>query len=161
MLFIAGIGLGLLEERLSHRFAVPYAFLIMLALILAWFAYSLTGVGSGSDQLMFPGVIGIWLLCGILVFVSVFGVSKEGAFEAMAERFGDASYSVYLFHTFILSALLRLKVQDINPVLFVVAALVAANAFGLFTYALVEKPILKTLRSALTKGRVERVAAPV
>ncbi len=141
---------------MTRGFAVPYPFLAMLALLAIWFAYSLTSATTEADHYMFPDVLVIWLLCGLCVFVSIFGHSKEGPFEAVAERFGDASYSVYLFHTFILSALLRLRLQDLSPTLFVITALVGANVFGLLMYALVEKPILKTLRTGLTRASFAR-----
>jgi exopolysaccharide production protein ExoZ len=86
------------------------------------------------------------------VFISVFGRSRKGAFEPIARAAGDASYSVYLFHTFILSALLRLKVQDLGPAVFIVAAMLAAHLLGFVIYALVERPVLKTLRNRLLTG---------
>jgi exopolysaccharide production protein ExoZ len=152
LLFAAGIGFGLLQERVNRSFAVPYPFLAMLAVLGLWFAYSLGAPLSASEQIQFPTVLAIWLLCGLWVFASIFGRSGEGMFEKAAEAFGDASYSVYLFHTFVLSALLRLKLQDVSPVLFVVAALAGANIFGFVMYRLVERPILRTFRGMLAQA---------
>ena len=69
----------------------------------------------------------------------------------MAEAFGDASYSVYLFHPFILSSLKRLHVETMFPAAYVVASLVGANVFGLIMYRLVEKPILRKGRTMLER----------
>jgi exopolysaccharide production protein ExoZ len=151
LLFTVGIGFGLLEERLPRSFAVAHPFLLMLAVLAVWFAYTLAAPLSATAQIQFPTVLVIWLLCAGWVFVSIFGQSREGSFEWMAERFGDASYSVYLFHTFILSALLRLKVQDISPLLFIAATLVGSTVFGFAMYRLVESPILRTFRGRLLK----------
>jgi exopolysaccharide production protein ExoZ len=152
LLFVVGIGFGLLEARLPASFVVPRPFALMLAILGIWFAYSLLAPADTSQLLQFPTVMAIWLLGAAWVFVSIFGRSREGWSEWVAERFGDASYSVYLFHTFILSVLLRLKLQDFSPVLFVVAALVGSNLFGAVVYRLVERPVLRTFRGALLKG---------
>jgi exopolysaccharide production protein ExoZ len=151
LLFAVGIGFGMLEERMPRSFAIPRPFTLMLAVLGLWFAYSLGGPLAAADQIQFPTVLVIWLLCAAWVFASIFGQSREGLFEATAEGFGDASYSVYLFHTFVVSALLRAKVQDISPVLFVIAVLVGANVFGFAMYRLVERPILRRFRRMLMK----------
>jgi exopolysaccharide production protein ExoZ len=149
LLFAVGIGFGVLSEELEGRFTVPAPFLGILAVIAAWIAYSVLTPQSTMDQLRFPMVVGVWVLCALCVALSVFGRSGEGRLEIAAEAFGDASYSVYLFHTFVLSALLRLGIERFSPALFVVAALVGANVFGLLMFAFVEKPVLKLLRRTL------------
>jgi exopolysaccharide production protein ExoZ len=152
LLFAAGIGFGLLRERARPSFAVPYPFVLMLLLLGLWFAYSLGMPLAAAEQIRFPTVLAIWVLCGLLVFVAIFGASREGLFEKAAEVFGDASYSVYLFHTFILSALLRLKLQALSPALFIAAAVIGANLFGFAMYRLVERPILRTFRGMLVRA---------
>ena len=149
LLFVVGMSLGVLSERKPHGFVAPAPFATILGVLAVWLVYSLSGPLSVDDQLRFPAVLVVWGLCAVCVFVSVFGRSGEGLFESAAEAFGDASYSVYLFHTFVLSALLRLHVQEISPVLFVVATLVGANVLGLLIYRYVERPMLKTLRRSL------------
>jgi len=149
LLFAAGIGLGLLRERIGPAFSVRYPFMLMLMLVGLWFVYSLGAPLAASEQIRFPAVLAIWALCGVLVFVSIFGCSGEGIFEKAAEAFGDASYSVYLFHRFILSALLRLRLQDVSPALFIVAAVIGANLLGFAMYRLVERPVLRTCRGML------------
>jgi exopolysaccharide production protein ExoZ len=152
LLFAVGIGFGVLEERRPRSFAVPRPFPVMLVVLVLWFAYSLGAPLTDAEQIRFPTVLVVWLLCAAWVFASIFGPNNEGRFEAWAEHFGDASYSVYLFHVFILSALLRLKVQDISPLLFVIGALVVTNIFGFVMYRLVERPILRTFRRVLVKA---------
>ena len=152
LLFPVGIGLGVLHERIGRSFSVPYPFTLMLMLVGVWFAYSLGAPLPDSAQILFPAVIAVWALCGLLVFVSIFGSKEEGRVEKAAEVFGDASYSVYLFHTFILSALLRLKLQEFSPWLFIVAAIIGANVLGYVVYRLVERPILRTFRGLLVRA---------
>jgi exopolysaccharide production protein ExoZ len=141
LLFPIGIGLGLLEER-WHRFALPAPFWAMMAILTCWFWYSLFGPSLND-----PGHVTVSFF--LIMFVSIFGRSAEGWFESVAQAFGDASYSVYLFHTFILSVFVRLKFLGAHPVLFVGGALIGANLFGYLVYICVEKPILARLRRAL------------
>jgi exopolysaccharide production protein ExoZ len=94
LLFAVGVGIGILQERISRRFLVPYPFLLMLAVLGAWFAYSLGAPLTAEEQIRFPTVLVIWLLCGVWVFGSIFGRGGEGLFGSVAEAFGDASYSV-------------------------------------------------------------------
>jgi exopolysaccharide production protein ExoZ len=149
LLFPIGIGLGLLEER-QFRFAVPWPFVAMMAILAGWFWYSVFGSSmTENEQLEFPFILIIWSACALMVFVGIFGRSTMGWFEVAAEAFGDASYSVYLFHIFILAALLRLHFHSAHPVLFVATALVGANVFGYAMYICVEKPILVRSRRAL------------
>jgi exopolysaccharide production protein ExoZ len=152
LLFCFGIAISLLEERVTYRLAIPYPFPLLLGLLVACFLFSMTTNTSPGAQLQFPFVLLVWLVCGLCVTISVFGCSSEGAFEPIARASGDASYSVYLFHTFILSALLRLKVQDLSPMLFILSAMLAAHVFGLVMYTLIERPILSTLRNRLLTG---------
>jgi exopolysaccharide production protein ExoZ len=149
LLFAVGMGLGVLEERLPRSFTIPRPFLLMLGVLCLWYAYTLGGPLTDSEMIQFPTVLFVWLLCTVWVFAALFGESKQGWTEWLAEQFGDASYSVYLFHTTIIAGLAHLKVQAISPVLFVVAALIASNAFGLAMYRLVERPILRTCRRLL------------
>ncbi|HEX2943163.1 MAG TPA: hypothetical protein VHO91_19080, partial [Rhodopila sp.] len=88
----------------------------------------------------------------VWVFISIFGRPREGWVERVAEGFGDASYSVYLFHAFILSALVRLHVQNAGPVVFTIAALIGANAFGYVMFRLVERPVLQTARRTFLRS---------
>lgn len=67
------------------------------------------------------------------------------------ERLGDASYSVYLSHVLVLSALGRLF--SLLPwhgwgteTLFLLVSLFAANAFGLISYRFVERPLMHGAR---------------
>lgn len=152
LLFPIGIGFGLLEERIATRLSVPYPFTLMLAVLLAWFAYSLGMPLTASQQIQFPTVVALWALAAVWVFISIFGRPREGWVERVAEGFGDASYSVYLFHAFILSALVRLHVQNAGPVVFTIAALIGANAFGYVMFRLVERPVLQTARRTFLRS---------
>jgi exopolysaccharide production protein ExoZ len=150
LLFVVGIGLGVLEER-AKKLVVPYPFPLMSGLFIVWFVYSIRSPLTEAQHYEFPSLLVIWGLCFLCVFVAVFGRSRAGKSETVAEAFGDASYSVYLFHPFVLSLLKRLDVETMYPTIYVVAALVGANVFGLIMYRLVEIPVLRTGRTMLAR----------
>jgi exopolysaccharide production protein ExoZ len=149
LLFVVGIGLGVLAERTAGEIFVPFPFLLMLGILGVWFAYSIVSPESEGEHMIFPSLLVIWGLCFLCVFVGVFGRSEAGRFETIAEAFGDASYSVYLFHPFILSFLIRIRIQQMYPTLYVIAALVGANVFGYVVYVMIEKPMLQRGRRML------------
>lgn len=148
LLFPIGIAIALLEERLQ-QFEVLGPFWAMLMLITVWFWFTLTTPLTEADLMAFPVILVIWGLGALCVFVSVFGRRIEDRFEKVAEAFGDASYSVYLFHAFVLSILVRLKFQAAHPVLYVIVALIGANLVGYLIYIFIENPILIRSRRAL------------
>lgn len=161
LLFALGVGLGLLEDRLPRRPVVPRPFRLILATLALWLAISWVLQNPIAEQLRFPAVLLVWLVCLACVFVSVFGASQEGRVAAVAEAFGDAPYSVYLFHAFIVSLLLRLKVEELSPALFVAAVLIGSNLFGLLMYAALEKPILAALRHGLRPRAARPPVSPL
>lgn len=79
----------------------------------------------------------------------------------LVERLGDASYSIYLSHVLILSALGRLYALLPHgwaiEALWLVACMVVANAWGLFSYRFIERPLMATARqmSALRYATVK------
>jgi peptidoglycan/LPS O-acetylase OafA/YrhL len=77
-----------------------------------------------------------------------------GSSSLYLERFGNASYSTYLCHGFILTMLLRLWIvaNGSVSVWIVPASFLAATAAGLVTHAVVERPILRLLASSVAKG---------
>jgi exopolysaccharide production protein ExoZ len=149
LLFVVGIGLGVLAERTAGEIVVPFPFLLMLGILAVWFAYSILSPEDEGEHMHFPSLLLIWGLCFLCVFIGIFGRSEAGKFETIAEAFGDASYSVYLFHPFILSSLIRLRVPQTYPMLYVIASLVGANVFGYVVYVMIEKPMLRQGRRML------------
>jgi exopolysaccharide production protein ExoZ len=150
LLFVIGIGLGILEQR-AQKLVVPYPFPLMSGLLIVWFVYSIGSPLPEAQHYEFPNLLVIWGLCFLCVFVAVFGRTRAGRFETVAEAFGDASYSVYLFHPFILSFLKRIGMEATLPTAYAVASLVGANLFGLIMYRLVETPILRKGRTMLER----------
>jgi peptidoglycan/LPS O-acetylase OafA/YrhL len=95
----------------------------------------------------------------------VFAVSTEQhgtlVSSSLLRRLGDASYAIYLGHPFVLTGVkigaraLGYPVQDpLAGALGIVAAVAAAVCFGLLVYAVIERPMLRSLRG-LTRRRPE------
>jgi peptidoglycan/LPS O-acetylase OafA/YrhL len=98
--------------------------------------------------------VGLFLIrrTGILLIpAALLGVVAAGEavmpLSAIAEPMTLAQYWTRpILLLFPVGALPRLNVQNVSPVLFVAAALVESNVFGLAIYRLVEMPILRTFR---------------
>jgi exopolysaccharide production protein ExoZ len=97
----------------------------------------------------------------LLVFVCIYlavsyKVSRVGRVNALLEQLGNASYSTYLFHGFVLGALkfISMKVEPSQPVLFllfILFAVFAANAVGLVIHTYIEKPVSHLFGRAYTR----------
>jgi exopolysaccharide production protein ExoZ len=56
---------------------------------------------------------------------------------------GDASYSIYLTHAFIISLLGKLWPATLAPSMFIVTATIVATSLGVFAYLMIERPLLR------------------
>jgi exopolysaccharide production protein ExoZ len=146
LLFGIGILVGWLERSGSVRIKCRYPLLVVLALV---------GGYAISQQYLPPAALNdqysrffAWPFCLICVLACVFAPKIEGRTEALATRLGDASYSTYLFHIFILSALLRVHALLHHPLFFLFLTVVLSNCLGLLAYNFVERPMLRVLRPA-------------
>ncbi len=87
-------------------------------------------------------------------------------FSRLWAELGNASYSIYLSHIFVVAGLriaLELLGRELTPpfgILFVLAAIVLASALGLMIHTLIEKPLTRAVNSAL-RGTRQRRDLPV
>jgi exopolysaccharide production protein ExoZ len=140
--FISGAAIGILIRRKFAKLAVPalVAGIIVFAFVLSFRGTALALI---SDRTwMRPILIG--LPCALIVYGLV-AMEIRGALAApeWLVTLGDASYSTYLSHVLVLSALGRLFAMTPNhnawtEAAFVVACIMAANAFGLVSRRLIE-----------------------
>lgn len=142
LLFLAGIGIGVLRrrgvlDRLRPALA-PAAFLFVLS-GLGVFGPALDPAMTAISSVMLvagvaaPGSGGAWPLTGLL------------------GRLGDASYSIYLSHAVCLGAVMAVlaRVPLTGPAQFLAvtsAALVICAGIGIATWRLVERPLLRRMR---------------
>lgn len=146
LLFAAGMGIGVLKKKVSPR--VRYPFQIALAAIAMQLA--VTVVLRIPSRVSFPASIGTWLPGILAVAACAFAVpsTRRARFETLSETLGDASYSTYLFHIFIVFALGKVfPITMMLAVPFVLTALVASNGFGIVFFRVVERPLTRFFRT--------------
>jgi len=137
--FVAGAALAKLWQ--ADRLPSPIIGLVLVTLSIAGFA------AIQLYRLEFDA----WS-CGPLAFMLVTGaLAIETAGRLPVSRvltyLGDASYSIYLWHTFAVSVIVKLGVMlSLAPPLIVVIAVVLGAAMGIAGYELLEKPIQHLLK---------------
>ncbi|MGY8635122.1 acyltransferase [Bradyrhizobium sp. 14AA] len=148
LLFAAGAAIGLLKQALGERVVVRYPIWIAVALLGGQILVNI--VLRLPSRLPFPEVILIWMAGAMAVAACAFAPPVSGGrLEAVAEALGDASYSTYLFHIFLVTALkMIIPITTATAVFFVLAALLLSNLFGLVFYRTVERPIGARLRKS-------------
>ncbi len=143
--FAAGAWLA----RLWLRRALPPAFVggFMIGGSLCGFAF--VHFGGLEFDAWTCGPLSILLVAGVLAIET----HRQMPNMPLPAYVGDASYSIYLWHTLALSVVVKGGIYlGLPPVLVLVCGIVAGIALGLAAYELIEKPI-----QALVKQR--RVAA--
>jgi exopolysaccharide production protein ExoZ len=96
----------------------------------------------------------------VLIVYGLAATEKAGGAKHLPDwivRLGDASYSTYLTHVLVLSAIGRcfalLPVHNTPiEIMFVALCITGTNAAGFFSYRLLERPILLLSRRVLWKG---------
>ena len=146
--FMAGILVSLALRRFNGRLAVA---------ILTTGALGLTAtVMFYPEPISLTWGTGLWwrlILIGLPCAAVVYGIAgldvkRAISFPAWVIRLGDASYSTYLAHVLVASALGRALMQVtfggvLYEVILVAICIVAANLFGLISHALIEQPTVK------------------
>jgi exopolysaccharide production protein ExoZ len=151
--FLLGVCIGMAVLR-GFKLPLPTA----LAIMTAAFAIILsigTGPVIGAARLVEPQSLRVlaWGLPAAAIVLAA--ASSEQALGRLLPRWsldlGEASYSIYLTHSFVLPvigmAIVRLSVSThVAPVLAVVLGVLCSSAAGVATYRLVERPLLGALR---------------
>jgi exopolysaccharide production protein ExoZ len=166
VLFAAGVGIGLAENGIARlpKLALPFspALLLLLPAVLLFVLPALAERAAAKPTLWCCGVA-VVLLCTLA------REAPSGRFERALVRLGDASYSTYLFHLWVMSrTVLRLgryaPMRALAPWVYVAGCLVAANLLGLLLHWSVERPLtraLHRLRLGTVGSRAQRrMAAP-
>jgi exopolysaccharide production protein ExoZ len=155
LLFAVGMVIGVIKHE--YHFSVRHPFWIACGLI-AVQVFLLIAFHI-PPRVPFPLSLATWLPAILAVVVCVFAVpTRSGPFEWISEILGDASYSTYIFHVFVLVALS--KVVPITPLLaipYVLICLISANVFGMVFFRLVERPISGFFRSLTKKSSRKRL----
>ena len=152
LLFAAGMTIGVLRRTCPDlvRFEHPF----QLACLLLAAQIAVVTVEAIPPRIPFPATLLDWVPGVLAVFVCTYGsrVEASSRFEAMSERLGDASYSIYIFHIFWITALAKaMPVTQASGIPFAIAALAGSAVAGLAIHRLIERPVTKYLRRQLSK----------
>jgi exopolysaccharide production protein ExoZ len=152
--FVAGMWLAVLElpvaKRLTSRFAAALVALSLVSMAGTYLAFE----WYVTHQLPFM----VWFLSTVLLQVTLVVLyidRRPSIVPAWAVKLGDASYSIYLFHMFAITATYRVVIA-IAPdamVLAMVLSFVASVAAGVVLHELVERPIMRRLSPIGRKKR--------
>lgn len=142
MMFYAVFAVGLLFKR---AFALPAITILLGLFVIIGPRLSLPAVTYISSPII------IWFVLG-MAMAAIWewrGLTEPAWLASSAvflEIFGNASYSTYLFHGFVLTVILRVwvRMEGSSASFWIVpASLVAATITGLVIYRFLEKPILR------------------
>lgn len=133
--FAMGMGLGLLWERGYGR----VGFAAVAAFSVAGFAAS----AVVDERLFFFGMPALLIVAATLAFEKIGKVPHW----PIAKLLGDASYSIYLWHSIAISACVRIAAYlGLDPIFIMLAGPFAGVALGLLIYWTVEAPLLKAMK---------------
>lgn len=149
--FIAGCYIGILYRRHFHRFGLA-AFVAGTVLLVGGIIYlSPLPAGQGVSNWNRVSIFG---LPATLIVYGVTALEAKGSLvlPARLQSLGDASYSIYLSHVPILTLLGRVwswfSSRDLlNHLVALSLMLSAVIWFGIFSYRLIEKPMLQKLHA--------------
>lgn len=157
-------GFGMLLAYAIHKGArLPHA-ASAISLVLGTVLFALTIAFWNSDRLSVARVI-VWGIPAALIVSGAVSLELRGAWPnvPLLRLGGDASYSIYLTHLFvvgIVGRLLRIGSAEkfIPSALAIVLALVASWIFGILFHSYVETPSLKFASSIGRKLRFQAVS---
>ncbi|MDQ8729109.1 acyltransferase [Bradyrhizobium sp. LHD-71] len=150
-LFIAGAAVGLLVNsgfKRGRAAALAIGCVALVAGTIFWLRSYQVGIETA------------WIWMGLPFALIVYGCSSPGSSKAdksLIEDLGDASYSLYLGHILTLSALGRLYSlypgrSSIVGLFFLLTCMIAANIAAIFSYRLLERPLIAAVRSQAGKA---------
>ena len=138
--FLIGALIG--KRWLDGRVPSPTAGAVLITVALLGFAVvGATHVGFGTLSF---GPLAAALLIGVLA------LEKGGAVRQVRPMLylGDASYSVYLFHTFAISVVAKLAASlSIPAATAMILAVISGVTVGIVAYEMLEKPLITALKS--------------
>jgi exopolysaccharide production protein ExoZ len=143
------LGLGLVTAALGSLVLLSFA--VKLPLVLAFWARPIV--------LLF--VAGMWLGVGWKSLPKRETPKSMHVGHTIPVALGDAAYSIYLTHSFLVGPLAGVMARHHFPVAAVVGiALIACSIFGVLTYRLVEKPLMKAINNWIPKSAVAQTVRP-
>ncbi len=151
-ILIGALRIGLIRSDRLFRMGIYGALTAALICILAYVTFAFIGFGADPNSR--------WEIAVCLASVIACGLVADSArderYRSAIRSLGDASYSIYLTHGFLIGTSARLWFRFFGShgaPMFVAFMLIVSSFVGLLTYRFVEKPLLKALRSASNSGK--------
>jgi len=141
--FMMGVALAYLPAKRAGIWGVVVGAILLVAAGSAGVAPT----GETVEFLEGDGAFLRVLVYGVPSTMIVYGVMQIDVKESFWTEMGDASYSLYLTHTLLVTALLPLWIAyPLPPDLIIVIVVLACVLFGWRVHLRVEKPIIKLLQ---------------
>jgi peptidoglycan/LPS O-acetylase OafA/YrhL len=141
-LFLAGIVLYQYRDRIPYRFG--YA----VACVAAYVAIAAFGTPDWNANPIFS-----FVTAPIFVYIVVYaGLSPNLVFKPLAR--GDYSYGIYLYGYPLQQAMIQLMPWIHNRLAFFALSVTAASAMAIFSWHVIEKPILRLRRKFSLTARI-------
>jgi exopolysaccharide production protein ExoZ len=145
--FVAGIGIGRLYLS-GYRTGLKAAIIIFVSAVLAFFALQLAVPRFDGSRFLHFGIPATFLFASVALRSER---TKSSPFGRALQRVGDASYSMYLSHTFTLIAVGSLwrKSGFETGLVSSLIAIALVVVVSLIFYSVVERPITNAMKRAL------------
>lgn len=145
LFFLAGMALPFIVARLRSRLALTqlaFGNACLISALLVVFALTIEHHYAIATPLQL-------LLLSLPVLVAALASTQTAnrGFARLATTLGDASYSIYLTHSFAVGPLARMyaKLDIDTPILFVVTMLIVCSYLGILCFRYIETPIIRWL----------------
>lgn len=140
--FAVGMSFGwIYSSKLTLSFPASCAIVAAGILMLAWSSL----VGGTSPRIIVWGIP-----AAMIVFGAIYAERAYPNSSKMGLLLGDSSYSTYLVHTFVVSALAKILSPNAAPSVFIAVAMVLSAVAGYASFRLIEKPLLARAKQSLT-----------
>jgi exopolysaccharide production protein ExoZ len=147
--FVAGMALYLLHRQGLRAGPVQVAALLCFAVLV--FGWTVMNGPPSLDMRFF-----LWGLPAIATVVAALSLPDvKGRLGSLLEHLGDASYSIYLSHLFVIAVLFMVmpRVGITSPAVFIVVSVVVSLVTGLLSYRYVELRLLRLARGGAARLR--------
>lgn len=150
--FLAGCAIAKLHLRSAHLPSAIGLIAVAIGFLIIWYSGDTKIVTSDFWRVIYFGMPAVLILYG---FVSI-DTARVVQFPRFTLLIGDASYSIYLCHQFVLSAAGKIWISlgltlAFPSVTLLIIGISASIFAGLFSYYLFEKPITARLNFALSR----------
>ena len=167
--FALGVLACILWERrwlapLRTAFAAVFALFLIAGALVVWLSPdTILALNKNPVEAAHTAVRSLyWGLPAFLFFCLAIGSAGlvDGPLARLLKLLGDASYSIYLSHLFVVM-LLRAVVErmSLQPDLIVITTLVLSAVVGVFVYRLAEEPMLAVGRQSIRRWAARHVQA--